>query len=411
MTAAAKLRLALDRLLAAFPLYGNIVAQGIFEAARIPTMAVTLRARKLIFLYSVSFVRTHSLEELTAVLEHETLHVILKHLEKDPSAYPDRAARTIAEEVTANEMVASGPLPGEPLTISGFGLPPGESTHARYLRLVRNPKGVPSNRKLVRQPGKSVQPNGKSGRGCRTSDQILGIPTVDDHSQWPTAMAAADREVLERVVGRAAGETTMDRINELPSAVRRAIRGFSPADPPQSATIAVNNSGSGSLLACLRQIAKKTPTWKRKSRRHPDAAVPGAILQRLRVLCAIDTSGSMDIDALSTINGVLRAIAAEHDVWIIECDDRIRAMFRYRRPLRSVRGRGNTDLRPPFASSVFASVRPHAIVYATDGGGEAPASAPPIPVFWAITRGGGAPAVWGRSIYLTDPLDAIETGR
>jgi predicted metal-dependent peptidase len=118
----------------------------------------------------------------------------------------------------------------------------------------------------------------------------------------------------------------------------------------------------------------------------------------------------MDVDALSAINGVLRAIAAEHDVWIVECDDQIRAVFQYRRPLRSVRGRGSTDLRPPFASSVFGSVRPHAIVYATDGGGHAPATAPSIPVFWAITPGGETPAEWGRSIYLTD-RDANETGR
>lgn len=397
--AAEKVRLALDQLLGAFPLYGKIVAQGTFEAARIPTMAVTLRAKQLVFLYSGAFVRAHSLDALTAVLEHEALHVILKHLEKDPTAYPDIAARTIAEEVTVNELVA-GTLPGNPLTISRYGLPPGESTHDRYVRLVRHPKRVPGRRKSVRKAGKSVHGGKKAGRQGPLSDLSARIPTIDDHSQWPTTMDASDREVLERVIGQATQQTSAESINVMPAAVRHAIRELVPDDRSMGLAIGVNGSGSASLVARLRQIAKRTPTWKRKSRRQPEAALPGSALQRLRVLCAIDTSGSMDVDALSSVNGALRAIAADNDVWIVECDNQIRATYRYRRPLRSVRGRGSTDLRPPFEASVLASIRPDVMVYATDGGGEAPANAPRMPVFWALTRGGVSPAEWGHAIYL-----------
>jgi hypothetical protein len=397
--AAEKVRLALDQLLGAFPLYGKIVAQGTFEAARIPTMAVTLRAKQLVFMYSGAFVRAHSLDALTAVLEHEALHVILKHLEKDPTAYPDIAARTIAEEVTVNELV-TGTLPGNPLTISRYGLPPGESTHDRYVRLVRHPKRVPGRRKSVRKAGKSVHGGKKAGRQRPLSDLSAGIPTIDDHSQWPTTMDASDREVLERVIGQATRQTSAESINVMPAAVRHAIRELVPDDRSMGLAIGVNGSGSASLVARLRQIAKRTPTWKRKSRRQPEAALPGSALQRLRVLCAIDTSGSMDVDALSSVNGALRAIAADNDVWIVECDNQIRATYRYRRPLRSVRGRGSTDLRPPFAASVLASIRPDVIVYATDGGGEAPATAPRVPVFWALTRGGAPPTEWGHAIYL-----------
>lgn len=397
--AAEKVRLALDQLLGAFPLYGKIVAQGTFEAARIPTMAVTLRAKQLVFMYSGAFVRAHSLDAVTAVLEHEALHVILKHLEKNPTAYPDIAARTIAEEVTVNELV-TGTLPGNPLTISRFGLPPGESTHDRYVRLVRRPKPVPGRRKSVRKAGKAVHGGKKAGRQRPLSDLSPGIPTIDDHSQWPTTMDATDREVLERVIGQATRQTSVESINVMPAAVRHAIRGLVPDDRSMGLTIGVNGSGSASLVARLRQIANRTPTWKRKSRRQPEAALPGSALQRLRILCAIDTSGSMDVDALSSVNGALRLIAAENDLWIVECDDQIRATYRYRRPLQSVRGRGNTDLRPPFSASVLMSIRPDVIIYATDGFGEAPASAPPIPVFWALTRGGSPPVEWGHAIHL-----------
>lgn len=398
--AAEKVRLALDQLLDAFPLYGKIVAQGIFEAARIPTMAVTLRAKQLVFMYGGAFVRAHSLDAVTAVLEHEALHVILKHLEKDPTAYPDIAARTIAEEVTVNELV-TGTLPGSPLTISRFGLPPGESTHERYVRLVRHPKPVPGHRESVRKAGKPVRGGKKAGRQRPISDLSAGIPTIDDHSQWPTTMDASDREVLERVIGQASRQTSGESINVMPAAVRHAIRGLVPDDRSMELTIGVSGSGAARLVARLRQIAKRTPTWKRKSRRHPEAALPGSALQRLRILCAIDTSGSMDVDALSSINGALRVIAAENDLWIVECDDQIHATYRYRRPLQSVRGRGSTDLRPPFAASVLASIRPDVMIYATDGFGEAPASAPPIPVFWALTRGGSPPVEWGHAIHLS----------
>jgi predicted metal-dependent peptidase len=397
--AASKLRLALDRLICAFPLFGNIIAQGVFEAARIATMAVTLRARQLVFMYSDAFVRAHSLDELTAVLEHEALHVVLKHLEADRAAYPNVGARTIAEEVTVNELV-TGTLPGNPLTISRFGLPPGESTHERYVRLVKHPKTVPGHRKSVRKAGKSVRGGKKAGHPRPLSGQGAGIPTIDDHSQWPATMDATDREVLERVIGQATRQTSIESIEAMPGAVRQAIRGLIPDDRSTELTIGVCGSGSAGLVARLRQIAKRTPTWKRKNRRQPESALPGSALQRLRVLCAIDTSGSMDADSLSSVNGALRAVAADHDVWIVECDYQIRATYRYRGPLRSVRGRGSTDLRPPFAVSVLASIRPDVMIYATDGGGEAPATAPRMPVFWALTRDGAPPTEWGHAIYL-----------
>lgn len=396
---AVKMRLAIERLLDAFPLYGNIVAQGTFEAAPIDTMAVTLRSQALVFLYSPTFVRKHDLAELTAVLEHEALHVLLRHLDADPAVYPDRVARTRAEETTCNEHVV-GPLPCRPLTIDMFGLPPDESTESRYHRLRRAGKAGRRASKSVQKPGKSVQKGRKTGQSPGSSDQTGEIQTVDDHSLWPSTITAEDRDAVEHLVATAVRATPAASVRTLPPIVRAAVQGL-PAAEGVTESIAAGTSNAVALLQSLRRLTRPVATWTRRNRRFPETlAVPGRKWQRLRIVCVIDTSGSMDAAALATVNGALRSIASEHDVWVIECDDTIQASYRYRAPLRSVHGRGNTDLRPPFESPLLAELHPHALVYMTDGLGVAPAQAPPIPVFWAILEGGQVPATWGTAIQL-----------
>ena len=74
------------------------------------------------------FVLDRSPDELRGVLLHEVHHVLFKHLQSDPSDFPDRWARQVAEEVTANEFITE-PLPAGAILLSQFPeLPPMEST-------------------------------------------------------------------------------------------------------------------------------------------------------------------------------------------------------------------------------------------------------------------------------------------
>jgi hypothetical protein len=91
----------------------------------------------VLLLFNPDFVLSLPAAELGGVLLHEVHHVVLDHLLADPADYPDRWARTVAEEVTVNEFVKEA-LPAGGIHLSLFpGLPEMESTDERYRRLAR----------------------------------------------------------------------------------------------------------------------------------------------------------------------------------------------------------------------------------------------------------------------------------
>ena len=111
------------------------------------------------------------------------------------------------------------------------------------------------------------------------------------------------------------------------------------------------------------------------------------------VVFAIDTSGSMDDQTLAKLLGELRAFreafpcrvtllqadAAIQEVRVFEAMDGVEVPQRM-----AMKGRGGTDFRPVF--QWLAREAPDAVLlYATDGFGAFPKSAPPSPVLWLLT--------------------------
>ena len=117
-------------------------------------------------------------------------------------------------------------------------------------------------------------------------------------------------------------------------------------------------------------------------------------------MAVIDTSGSMSRAALEIIAGELDRMSATYSITVVECDAAIKKVYRYSGQLNEVRGRGGTDLRPPFAPALLGRVKPDVIVYFTDGYGQAPDAPPSVPIIWCLTPEGQKPAPWGREIRL-----------
>jgi len=175
----------------------------------------------------------------------------------------------------------------------------------------------------------------------------------------------------------------------------------------------VSNVGAGGidwasvLSVRIRIRGEIEPTYLRPARRFPGLAgvVPGSVRRRPRIMAVLDTSGSMEADVLAMVNRELPALARVGDVAVVECDDRVRSVRPYARPLGEVKGRGDTDLRPPFEGRILSRIRPDAVVYFTDGGGEAPKQPPwGVPVIWCLTPGGETPASWGVTLRLAERL-------
>lgn len=363
----AKLNAALLRLAYTYSLYARLLALRLFQAdPRVPTVAVMHRDSKIQYRYNPGFVMSISEDELCGVIHHEINHIEFGHVLANPDDFPDRRARIIAEEVTVNEYVPE-PLPGRPLTLDQFPeLPPGEDTLTRYRRL--------------------------EGR----TDKYAWVDEWELFDPWrgPCGGEEDARSWRRR-----------RHLANLPPELRRRL------DPDFAAECLALEGGSQAAKpipwsALLRRVGielEPRPVFHRPSRRLPHliGIVPGkSVLGRPRVMAAVDTSGSMSSESLERIALELTRLARHSVVTVVECDAQIQATYKFDGPLRGVRGRGRTDLRPPLAAACVNKVRPDVVVYFTDGEGTAPPAAPAVPVIWALTPGGKQPAEWGQVIRL-----------
>lgn len=380
--AAGFLRIAVRRMVGAYPFHAHLLSIGrLVDDADIETMGVTVRRGELLFLYSAEFVLTCSLDQLVGVLHHEVLHVLFGHLFASPADFPNRTARTIAEEVTVNEWV-SEPLPGSPVVLADFpALPAQEDTDTRYRRLARQKPGT-------------------------------AIVTVDDHGVWGEVRAAGvvGEAVITSAVERAARKLTPDEAARLPEwmleAIDRARRGVAAGRAQEK--LAADRAATIRWQTVLRRFVSKAtarqPSYARPSRRFPElvGVVPGSArrFDKPRVMVVIDTSGSMTSELLAQVAGELRTMATSHDVVVVECDAEIQSTYPFAGELQEVCGRGGTDLRPPLEPAVLATIRPDVVVYFTDGEGPAHADAPRVPVLWCLTPGAEPPAPWGRTVWM-----------
>jgi predicted metal-dependent peptidase len=364
--AKAKLNRALLRMASTYSMYAYLLSLRAFQAdPQVPTVAVMHCKNQLRYRYNPEFILSISDDELCGVIHHEINHIEFDHVYANPEDMPDRRARTIAEEVTVNEYVPE-PLPGRPLTLDQFPeLPPGEDTLTRYKRL-----------------------QGKT-----------------DQYRW-----VDDLQIVDAWRGRYQDGDGMDdsrgHLSRLRERLRRNLDPAYLAEQQLALTSDAPPSKPIHWIQLLRRVGIEfgpRPVFHRPSRRFPQLVgiVPGTTVRgRPRVMAAVDTSGSMSSESLERIGQELSRLAHYSEVTVVECDDVIRATYKLGGPLRGVRGRGSTDLRPPLACQCIDQVRPDVVVYFTDGDGTAPEQRPPVPVIWALLPGGKQPASWGETIQL-----------
>jgi predicted metal-dependent peptidase len=104
--ATGKITLAVARLSERYPFHVAILERfKIVAEPEVRTMGVTISGDSVLLLYNPGFVLDTCSDELGGVLLHEVHHVLFGHLLVDPANYPDEWARTVAEEITANEFV------------------------------------------------------------------------------------------------------------------------------------------------------------------------------------------------------------------------------------------------------------------------------------------------------------------
>ncbi len=351
-----------------------------------PTMGVSLfggkdsiktwdRTKPVWLVWNPEFVLRIPLSELVGVLLHEINHVLFGHLLMDEKRYLNRGALIVAQEVTVNEFVKE-PLPSGCVLLKNWPmLKEMESTHFRYNKL---------------------------------KNQIRQVTIVwDVDGLWGKNIPAKDKAKLKRAIQGMIDDAAMESGQGVPKDMTDVCRehGMGTNSIHEMITRGDSKLNWRSVLAkFVGDSVEPMPTYSRPSRRFPDLVgiLPGK--QRLgnkpRVMAAIDTSGSITQELLSTISGELTSLARNYEVLVVECDVSIHRVYPYKREITDVVGRGGTDLRPPLDSKFLAKHKPDVVVYFTDGMGQAPKQAIKTPLVWCLTMNGSQPCQWGMVVRM-----------
>ncbi len=324
------------------------------ETDGVPTMGVD--GTHLFF--NPKFTLSLSEAECLGVLLHECAHVALLHPFR--RRYRDPLLWNVAADAAANALLAADniTLPHGCIPPASLDLTAEEIYDSLDSKLKSMAKSIAQD---VLSPGEGDENAESDG---------AGKPTHMRESAWRDALAASRGLLpggLERTLSRAT-EPKRDWRDEL----ARFMHATSKAD---------------------------SHTWNRVSRRI--AGLPGWKRQpESTIAVCVDTSGSIDDNALSQFLGEVRGVAnlAGITLYVISCDAAVTATILPGEPIpTTLVGGGGTDFRPAIIRALEFS--PDAIVYFTDGEGSFPSECP-IPVLWALTQHVAVP--FGEAIQLND---------
>ena len=329
--------------------------------------------------------------ERVAMLEHLVKHVLHLH----PSRRKERQkwAWDLACDLAINPSIEN--LPSEAPRPYRLRLPEGLAAEEYYQRLLHMPI-LGKMDKSGHGDNQTLTEAGQKATGNREQKAHLPQP-IDDHDYWQeadrTPLSLAD-QVVRHMVQSAWKKCRQDIDEELHSLLAPFL---APPKIPWQQILRqfVGNAGR----------VGKTTTWSRPHRRFGQVT-PGERKQHyLNLLVAIDVSDSTDTQSLrETFASELMHIARARQsrITVLYTGSRIQKVESFSGAPQVVeifRGGGFTDFRPAFDYASQQQPRPGAIIYLTDGYGEAPEFSD-IPTLWVLSPDGQKPADWGLELFL-----------
>ena len=434
--------------------YSRVLSQLRRVEAPVGTMGVTIREGAYTLLYDPSFVESEevTLHQLSKVLIHEFLHLLLEHIPRYSRALrragPNRKPlvkqfANVAMDYAVNSlMVNLGEATLEDFKGMGrysgvyptdVGLPEGKSFEWYLRALLSNPEEF--ERKMAASSG------GEGGEGQSLEELLrdyldkVNCPIHEDvESELENLQAGAESD------GEGDGmlsQIERGLVNKGKGAIREGLEGMKGkgALPGGLQTIVDEALAppklpwKGILRRFLESARDRTlvPSFRRPKRRiavdevDPQAEpcnFPGRTpLGCLHIVFGIDTSGSVSDAEIKDILTELRGVVGAYpktSVTVIEADTRIQREYKLAShsdiPGR-VAGRGGTDYEAVFSRA--KEVEADLLIYATDGECGLPCPGnrlPPDQVLWMVTRGsvwpgtgywgGGNKEKYGRAVFM-----------
>ena len=372
------------------PFYAHFLSGVIREVTdKVPTAAVGFKSGKIALYVNENFFlkELRSMTERVAVIKHETLHIIFKHLFRMKTKSYDNQLFNIAADIVVNQLIAPWKLPDSAVTLETFPelkLPKDKSVEWYYENLKKNASKDPEYKKRLME--------------------ISEQGTHSDHKMWGEnenfSMEVVETEV-DRMIIQAKDRTPKKDHGTIPLGIKSLIQSIIEKRNPQ-----IDWKRALKLFSSTSRRTRVYHTMKRFSKRF--GTRPGIKIKRFQKLAvAIDTSGSINIDDFNTFFSEIHSMwkfGAEVDV--LECDADVQKKYSYRgRTPEFVHGGGGTSFDPVFEhirSNRFE--RYDGCIYLTDGYAPEPKIKPPCKVFWCITKDGkvGPHLKFGRVVKMTN---------
>ncbi len=395
------------------PFYGHLLA-GVARRIddKIPTAAVSLTPGGLHLIVNPEFfMKALKKDERVAVIKHEALHLLFRHLYRPLIGRGDPKLFNIAADLVVNQHVAPWPLPEMAVTLRQFpdmGLEADQTLEWYYEKL--------------RELQQAMDGGGgtDSPKSEESLQRALGEPQQGDHSFWyagggegfgesgpdgqaPQQLTEGLRQALEadleRHLLRARDHAASKGWSDLPAEIRNEIEAIAQRRKPK-----VDWKRTLRLFASSGYRTEVVPTNRRMSKRF--GTFPGIRIRRKqRVAVVVDTSGSIGNDILGEffreIDGIWKNGA---EVIVVECDARVQQAYPYKgEPPKDVQGGGGTDFDPAIQWMRQPRNGPFdACIYLTDGEAAAPEAGTRCPLLWVVTADGnpGPHLKFGRVIQL-----------
>ena len=372
------------------PFYAHFLSGVIREVTdKVPTAAVGFKSGKIALYVNENFFlkELRSMTERVAVIKHETLHIIFKHLFRMKTKTYDNQLFNIAADIVVNQLIAPWKLPDSAVTLETFPelkLPKDKSVEWYYENLKKNAS--------------------KDSEYKKRLMEISEQGTHSDHKMWGEnenfSMEVVETEV-DRMIIQAKDRTPKKDHGTIPLGIKSLIQSIIEKRNPQ-----IDWKRALKLFSSTSRRTRVYHTMKRFSKRF--GTRPGIKIKRFQKLAvAIDTSGSINIDDFNTFFSEIHSMwkfGAEVDV--LECDADVQKKYSYRgRTPEFVHGGGGTSFDPGFEhirSNRFE--RYDGCIYLTDGYAPEPKIKPPCKVFWCITKDGkvGPHLKFGRVVKMTN---------
>ena len=420
----------INQLLLKEPFYAHILATTIRKVDNdIATAAVGLRENLILLMINETFFlkELKSTSERVAVIKHEVLHLVFKHLfrhgkSKNPELY------NIAADLVVNQYIGQWKLPDTAVTLKSFpdlNLEEEKQLEYYYEKLSKLYAETQKNKNTnadKSNPGESTNAsmetdgsNEKYPHSAKKLEESYNSKRHSDHSKWilksesgnyfsdekyvdPNSLAGVE-QTLNKILLTALERVPAGNYGSIPSSIITTLEKIKQDYQPK-----INWKR---ILRIFNSTAGKTEIYhtnKRISKRF--GTRPGIkIVQRRKIAVIIDTSGSIDNQTLTIFfSEIAQIYNSGTQVLIIECDAAVGKVYEYRKNEQwKVSGGGGTNFDPAFNYiNKNRNLRIDACIYLTDGIAPQPKIKPRCRLLYVVTPDGnsGDHLVFGKKIKM-----------